>query len=42
MGGILIRTDLKVKHHDEARRRAIELFRSGRGCDVVARAGGVE
>ena len=37
MGGILMRTDLRVKHDIEARRRAIELFESGGGCDVAAR-----
>ncbi len=33
-----MRTDLRVKHDIEARRRAVELFRSGRGCDVVSGA----
>ena len=33
-----MRIDLRVKHDVEARRKAIELFESGRGCNVVARA----
>ena len=33
-----MRTDLRVKHDVETRRAAVELFRAGRGCDVVSEA----
>ena len=33
-----MRTDLRVKHDVETRRAAVELFRAGRGCDVVSGA----
>ena len=33
-----MRTDLRVKHDVETRRAAVELFRSGRGSDVVSGA----
>ena len=33
-----MRNDLRVKHDIETRRRAIELFESGRGCGTVSGA----
>ena len=33
-----MRIDLRVKHDVETRRAAVELFRSGRGCDIVSGA----
>ena len=33
-----MRNDLRVKHDVETRRRAVELFRSGHGCDVASRS----
>lgn len=38
MGGILVHTDLRYKHDVEARRKAIELFDSGRGYRFVSGA----
>lgn len=33
-----MRNDLRVKHDVETRRRAVELFRCGHGCDVASRS----
>ena len=38
MGGFLMRVDLRVKHDVETRRRAVELFDSGKGSWAASRA----